>query len=76
MCVDRFDTRSRKKKWADVSSALVTAACKYAAAEGARTRHACTRSVEELLPLLSIFFFVSAGLFEYIRARYPFRRGI
>lgn len=29
VCADRFDTRSRKKKWADVSSALVTAACKY-----------------------------------------------
>lgn len=64
-----------KKKWADVSSALVTAACKYAAAEGARTRHACTGSVEELLPFLSASFLYRPG-FSNIFARYPLRRGI
>lgn len=63
------------KKWADVSSALVTAACKYAATEGARTRHACTGSVEELLPFLSASFLYRPG-FSNIFARYPLRRRI
>lgn len=64
-----------EKKWADVSSALVTAACKSAATEGARTRHACTGSVEELLPFLSASFLYRPS-FSNIFARYPLRRGI
>lgn len=54
----------KNKHWTDVSSALVTTACKYAATDDERTRRACTGSVEELLPFLSVLPFCIGPAFR------------
>lgn len=65
VCTDRFDTRSRKKNGRMYRRRLSPPRVNTCRGGGcARTRHACTGSVEELLPLLSTFFFVSAGAFR------------
>lgn len=62
VCADRFDMRCAKKKWADVSSALVTTACKYAHAPRVHWVSGGTS------PVSFCFLFVSVRLFEYICA--------